>query len=347
MSTFERGIDMINGQALWLANHHLTEDDDPVLMIGISNSLSHQQSESAVGQANDLQDNNQRDYSRARVVIEALDTVSEELLSRYEVIIGGDHPEEAMCPLCLESLRGEAHDPSKPFPTEDDYAIPPRAAFPEIVALPCPHLFHSECLRPWLAKETTCPTCRRYVDPDLLTLHGRSAERPWDPPKKGVFETWVQGVEEERSHSLTLHSGGSEQSLVPSAGGVSEASVQAEERTSHSLTLHDGSSAPPLVSPKEGVFEAWAQVQEERDAHSLTLHSGSSEPSPVPPVEDVLEACVQAEEETEACVPAKKKTRSRDAGEHHHHRWLHRFLRRLRVRKAGPLTQPNPAIQNH
>jgi E3 ubiquitin-protein ligase synoviolin len=28
------------------------------------------------------------------------------------------------------------------------------------VQLPCSHVFHSECLRVWLSKQHTCPTCR-------------------------------------------------------------------------------------------------------------------------------------------------------------------------------------------
>lgn len=41
-----------------------------------------------------------------------------------------------------------------------------------ILVFPCPgmHLFHAECLAPWLARKTTCPTCRYDVDPKSLTL---------------------------------------------------------------------------------------------------------------------------------------------------------------------------------
>ena len=41
-----------------------------------------------------------------------------------------------------------------------------------ILVFPCPgmHLFHAECLAPWLTRKTTCPSCRYDVDPDSLTL---------------------------------------------------------------------------------------------------------------------------------------------------------------------------------
>ncbi|GJJ15889.1 hypothetical protein Clacol_010167 [Clathrus columnatus] len=38
-----------------------------------------------------------------------------------------------------------------------------------IVALPCAHVYHAECLLPWFARNTTCPTCRFDIDPESLT----------------------------------------------------------------------------------------------------------------------------------------------------------------------------------
>lgn len=145
------------------------------------------------------------DHLRAYAVIDGLEAVSKELLSRYENVRGEDHPQRrAACAVCYEPLDPECsyiaedHDPLEPVRAENkqlSLVLPYHAAFPEVVAFPCLHLFHSECLLPWLARKTTCPTCRFDVDPDSLTLKGGGTQRPWVPPVGGVLEGWVEAEE--------------------------------------------------------------------------------------------------------------------------------------------------------
>jgi len=148
------------------------------------------------------------DHLRAHAVIDGLEPVSKDLLSRYEVVKGEDHPQRrAPCAVCYEPLDPDSPyilkdpDPAEPVQTENkklSLALPYHAAFPEVVAFPCLHIFHSECLLPWLARKTTCPTCRFDVDPDSLTLKGGGTLRPWVPPVDGVLEAWVQAEEMQR-----------------------------------------------------------------------------------------------------------------------------------------------------
>ena len=150
------------------------------------------------------------DHLRAHAVIDGLEPVSKDLLSRYEVVRGEDHPQRrASCAVCYDPLDlgrphdVEDHDPAEPIQTENkelSFALPYHAAFPEVVAFPCLHLFHSDCLLPWLARKTTCPTCRFDVDPDSLTLKGGGPQRPWVPPAGGVLEAWVQAETNKHFH---------------------------------------------------------------------------------------------------------------------------------------------------
>lgn len=127
----------------------------------------------------------------AYILTEALDPVSKDLLSRYEAITAdGDCPEQALCGVCRDPLDQDTRDPPEPIQEEDFLTLICHAEFPEVVAFPCYHLFHSDCLLRWLIQgRTTCPMCRFNVDHGLCD----NAEQPW---KHGRLEAWVKAKEE-------------------------------------------------------------------------------------------------------------------------------------------------------
>jgi len=151
------------------------------------------------------------DHLRAHAVIDGLESVSKDLLSRYEVVRGED--QRASCAVCYDPLHldrfHDVEDLPGPVQTENkklSLALPYHAALPAVVAFPCLHIFHSDCLLPWLSRKTTCPTCRFDVDPDSLTLKGGCTQRPWVPPADGVLEAWIQAEETKKlSHVKNDH----------------------------------------------------------------------------------------------------------------------------------------------
>lgn len=56
----------------------------------------------------------------------------------------------------------------------------------EIFRLPCQHLFHEECLKPWMERYGSCPSCRSAIDAALDTAQ-KAAEERWQ-------ETWFIGT---------------------------------------------------------------------------------------------------------------------------------------------------------
>lgn len=82
---------------------------------------------------------------------------------------------ETTCGVCLDSLNAKAElqkAEAEEGETSTSAVSPEEEARreDEIVALPCSHAFHSNCLRPWFALHTLCPMCRFDLDPESMTM---------------------------------------------------------------------------------------------------------------------------------------------------------------------------------
>ena len=70
-----------------------------------------------------------------------------EYATQLAPLLIGDLPDDAVCYICLDPITL-----AEPL---------------NIQKLSCNHWFHAKCLRPWAARENTCPTCRTHSQPSF------------------------------------------------------------------------------------------------------------------------------------------------------------------------------------
>ncbi|KAI0647912.1 hypothetical protein C8Q79DRAFT_1008300 [Trametes meyenii] len=152
----------------------------------------------------------ENDPGRADILLEGLEIVPESLVRRYELLRMADGDDGDGCAICRDDLIDKT-----PVPTETAEILSIYAALPfhpsanPIVAFACSgkHLFHSDCIWPWLAQKTTCPSCRFDIDPYSLT-HRRnrgqnSLVRPaWRPPQVQPMSDWLDAEERARASGV-------------------------------------------------------------------------------------------------------------------------------------------------
>ncbi|KIY70551.1 hypothetical protein CYLTODRAFT_178940 [Cylindrobasidium torrendii FP15055 ss-10] len=125
----------------------------------------------------------QEDPERAKRLVSALEEVPIGLVRRLERLSKFDDNGmvgDAGCAICWDKLIDESinvgwqsgEKRSSEAKSDDEEQR-------KIVALPCAHAFHAQCLVPWFSRprQTTCPTCRFNIDPDNLSATPRRPRR--------------------------------------------------------------------------------------------------------------------------------------------------------------------------
>ncbi|RPD62554.1 hypothetical protein L226DRAFT_558801 [Lentinus tigrinus ALCF2SS1-7] len=155
------------------------------------------------------------DPKRAEILLTAMEVVQDDLVRRYERLRTGDGEDVDGCAICRDDLLDKSPDFGEVQHVVDIFAALPFHPDQDcIVAFPCAgkHLFHRDCLSPWLARKTTCPSCRFDIDPLSLTLqisrgpHDATAHeslpeeehpsRVWQHPQAESMSDWLSAEEQ-------------------------------------------------------------------------------------------------------------------------------------------------------
>ncbi|GMH31379.1 hypothetical protein Nepgr_033222 [Nepenthes gracilis] len=97
----------------------------------------------------------------------------------------------------------------------------------------CSHVFHSDCIQPWLSSQVTCPVCRANLEPKSFELI-----KPFRPPNSGINTAEPSGRVSPNinDHDLIINTGRSPEITSPPQ----------QEITNH--------SGPRLSATKDRIF---------------------------------------------------------------------------------------------
>ncbi|KAH9891787.1 hypothetical protein C8Q73DRAFT_792119 [Cubamyces lactineus] len=155
------------------------------------------------------------DRTRAATLLTGMEPISEDLIHRYEALRKVDGEDAEECAICRDDLFDKSPDATRAAEfLSVCAALPFHSGLSAVIAFPCPgkHLFHTDCISPWLERKTTCPSCRFDIDPLSLTLHktpglmhrndvgvGLGDSRVWQPPQVQSMREWLDAEEQARA----------------------------------------------------------------------------------------------------------------------------------------------------
>jgi hypothetical protein len=156
----------------------------------------------------------------------------------------------------------------------------------DVTAMPCEHLFHKACLRPWLDLHNTCPLCRAAIP-----ARDRAAPRP----AQGTHQVWHDSVRQVArvalslpGHCLLVQGGPAEGSGSGLLGGLGSAvgaglSWLANHMAGSSADVPQNQSQQPPEQPQGPPNQGQGQHLHTQTFTYSTIPSSSNQQPNAPP----------------------------------------------------------------
>ncbi|KAJ2865940.1 E3 ubiquitin-protein ligase hrd1 [Coemansia aciculifera] len=179
---------------------------------------------------------------------------------------------DTTCIICRDEMTGPSQEQADIWNNERRAGLAQNLSGDTPKRLPCSHVFHFNCLRSWLERQQSCPTCRHSVLDDTVPAEGsRNAPParnppppPHDLPQGNIAATDATRRQAEDLHQPRNHIPPSAMSnSAPANNAAPSNAVPMSGRHSHTPTLQCQSTTTRLPLTGEQGYGAGATAMPE------------------------------------------------------------------------------------
>ncbi|KAJ2452959.1 E3 ubiquitin-protein ligase hrd1 [Coemansia sp. RSA 2336] len=166
---------------------------------------------------------------------------------------------DATCIICREEMLGPTQEQTDEWNRARQAGSTPAVPNDTPKRLPCSHVFHFNCLRSWLERQQSCPTCRQNV------LDNASANSPAVPH-----------VAREAEQQAQPQPGAPAEDNMPTADSTTIADVAAEESQPQAAASAAGAATAEEIQQPLPQSQSQQQQQQQQQNRTFTAQSAPS-----------------------------------------------------------------------